>query len=410
MKRLSALLLAVIILLCGCGARQTTAANFNIIVASDLHYIAPTLTDGGAFFKKLIDSADGKLTMYSEEITDAFLSEVIAAKPEALILTGDVSFNGAVESHEALAKKLKTVEEAGIPVLVLPGNHDICCYSAARFSGDSYERVASAYPDDFQRIYAEFGYDEAISRDKDSLSYVYQLNDTTRIFMLDFNVPERPCAISDSTMDWIKKELLAAHRAGDYILTAGHQNIYQHTMFRGGYLVEGAEALRSFLEKYGVQLFFSGHMHIQHYMTENGLTEITTSALSVTPCHYGVVTAEAGRISYHTESTDVSRWAEAQCSKDSNLLHFGAFAADYFDARTRNQFASELYGGESVLMLEYLITVNQMFFSGNLENAEKLDPDGHLTELWAEQQPLMGSYLDSLRAEYGNNYNFFTLP
>lgn len=60
-------------------------------------------------------------------------------------------------------------------------------------------------------------------------------------------------------------------------------------------------------------------------------------------------------------------------------------------------------------MLEYLINVNRMFFSGNLENAARLDPDGHLTELWMEQQPLMGSYLDSLRAEYGNNYNFFTL-
>ena len=42
----------------------------------------------------------------------------------ALILSGDLSFNGEKTSHEELAGKLFKLQEQGIPVLVLPGNHD----------------------------------------------------------------------------------------------------------------------------------------------------------------------------------------------------------------------------------------------------------------------------------------------
>ena len=112
-----------------------------LFTATDLHYIAPTLTDNGALFTDLIERGDGKAMAYSDALIEAFVAQVIAEKPDALILSGDLTFNGARESHEALSLRLARVRDAGIPVFVLPGNHDLNSSSAARFEGDGYTRV-----------------------------------------------------------------------------------------------------------------------------------------------------------------------------------------------------------------------------------------------------------------------------
>ena len=112
-----------------------------LFTATDLHYIAPTLTDNGALFTDLIEQGDGKAMAYSDALIEAFVAQVISEKPDALILSGDLTFNGARESHEALSLRLARVRDAGIPVFVLPGNHDLNSSSAARFEGDGYTRV-----------------------------------------------------------------------------------------------------------------------------------------------------------------------------------------------------------------------------------------------------------------------------
>ena len=130
-----------------------------LLVATDPHFIAPGLTDHGLYFTALTENSDGKLMRYSEEIMDAFLAEAIAQKPEALLLTGDLSFNGALLSHTALAAKLRVAEAAGLRIYVLTGNHDLDNPNAARFSGAEFQRVTPASPEDFRRIYADFGFD-----------------------------------------------------------------------------------------------------------------------------------------------------------------------------------------------------------------------------------------------------------
>ncbi len=62
-------------------------------------------------------------------------------KPDVLILSGNLSFNGAKASHEGLAAKLKAIEDSGVSVLVMPGNHDLYSRIAACFEGDDYTLV-----------------------------------------------------------------------------------------------------------------------------------------------------------------------------------------------------------------------------------------------------------------------------
>ena len=162
------ILLAAALLLCllpgSAPAASAMSGEYVIMTATDLHFLAPELTDHGSYFWKVMDNSDGRVTEYCEEITDAFLAQVIRQAPDALVLTGDISFNGARASHISLAAKLADVEAAGIPVFVLPGNHDVYRGTAAAFFGDGYELMPGVSGEEFAEIYGEFGFDEALSR------------------------------------------------------------------------------------------------------------------------------------------------------------------------------------------------------------------------------------------------------
>ena len=248
-KRMMVICLALVLLLSGCAGVGKPGGDLELIAATDLHYLAPSLTDKGEFFTQMLAAADGKVTYYCEELVDAFLAEVTEQKPDALILTGDLSFNGAVESHKALAEKLAAVEAAGVSVYVLPGNHDVYNHYAARFQGDGYDLVEPATAEDFARIYAGFGFDEAIARDGDSISYVAQLNKETRLLMLDTNTLEKPCDLSKDTLAWVEEQLAAAQAAGQRVIAAGHQNLYKHTVFSFGYVISQGETLAALLRR-----------------------------------------------------------------------------------------------------------------------------------------------------------------
>ena len=407
------LLTACLCLLCACGDRQPApAANCTIWVAADLHYLAPELNDRGPFLTRLLANGDGKLSLYSEELTEAFLAEAAAEKPDALILLGDLTFNGALASHRALAEKLAALENSGVPVYVLPGNHDVFCSGAAAFEGEKYRPVPSAESADSREIYSAFGYGEAIAADRDSLSILCELDESTWLLLLDTNTDHDPCGLSDSSLHWVEQQLKAARARGVTVLAAGHQNLMAHSLFVGGYVIRQADALRALLSRYGVRLFLSGHMHIQTLGEADGVTEIVTSALSVWPCQYGVVRARDGRLSYETALTDVAAWARAQGSADENLLDFSAYGEEYLDQNSRRQaepLAALGYGEEQVqMMTDYLCAMNRAYVSGDLREIAALDPDGSLLENWAEGDSLTGWYLSGIRDRVGNDYRSWT--
>ena len=408
-KRMLILCLALALLLSGCAGVGERGAELELIAATDLHYLAPALTDRGEFFTQMLAAADGKVTYYCEELVEAFLAEVTAQKPDALILTGDLSFNGAVESHKALAGKLAAVEAAGVPVYVLPGNHDVYNHYAAGFQGDSYYLVEPATAADFAEIYASFGFDEAIARDEDSISYVAQLGEKTRLLMLDTNTLEKPCGLSKDTLAWVERQLAEAQAQGQRVIAAGHQNLYRHTVFNFGYVISQNEALAALLRQAGVEVFLSGHLHTQHIMTLEGLTEIAGSSLAVTPCQYGVLRLEKGAYRYETRSADVGAWASNRGLEDETLLGFADYAREYFDQCTRSKIGQQTdFAGfsqeQKEAMLDYACLVNRAYFSGDLREAALADPDGSLQQLWDSSSTRMGAYFATFREELGLDF------
>ena len=418
---LSCLLLASLLLLAGCSGapeKQTETTgktgSWRVVVATDLHYLAPSLTDHGALFRRVMEAGDGKVTELCDEITDAFLEEVKAEEPDALILTGDISFNGEKESHLALAEKLAALEEAGVPVLVLPGNHDLyrSCYS---FFGDEGEQVESVSAEEFAVIYGAFGFDEALSRDDDSLSYLARINDTTRVLMLDADTPHDFCSLSDKTLSWIERRLSEAAVEGKRMLVACHQNLYKHSMFGAGYVLGCSDELHALLEKYGAELMLSGHMHIQHIQTEGGVTEIATSPLTMGACQYGLLSSENGALRYEMRPVNVAAWASARGMDDERLATFAAYAMGRLESRTRTQAEEQLEARgistqEAAPLVNYACALNNAYFCGDLSEIPALDPDGELFKAWAESGSFFGSYFASIEHEIGENYTRWEKP
>ena len=391
---------------CAEGHAEASSSGFRAVIASDLHYIAPELTDGGPGYQQTLKNGDSKFMPYVEEITDAFLDEVLADPPDVVLLTGDLTFNGAEISHRRLAGKLQRLEDAGIPVLVLPGNHDVYNENAALYRGGSFERVPFADSESFAGIYRDFGPGEALSADSDSLSYVWQLNEQVWIMMLDENTAHDFCGLSDRSFQWIEAQLQKAREEGRFVLVAGHQNVFQHSIFRGGYVIQGAQRLQELLRRYGVPLCLSGHLHTQHVLSEDGLTEIATSALCSYPCQYAVLTAEDGRLRYGTRRLDLAAWAERNGRPDAVFQDFAGAAGVYMDAHFTPAGMAPLVD-DPVLwaeMLAYLQALNRAYFSGDLREIAALDPDGRLAGLWAEENGMTAWYLRSVLDEEGNDH------
>ena len=413
MLQLAALVGAtVLVLLCVLFVRaaSTSGKQLNgvepvtIAVATDLHYLSPSLTDHGAYFEQMIRNADGKVMEYSEELIDAFVQQIITQQPDVLILSGDLTFNGEYQSHADLSIKLKQITDAGIRVLVIPGNHDLDDPMAASFQGDSYRLVDSISSDQFAELYQDFGYGDALATDPASLSYMAELSPGLRVLMVDVNTAEAPGQITAETLNWVRKQLADAAENGARVLAVSHQNMLQHnTLFQDGFVMGNREELIALYERYNVICNLSGHMHIQHFaQRQNGLTEIVTSSLAVPPDQYGILRLDGTSADYQTVTVDVSGWAAEQQSDNNDLLDFTSYAKAFMQENALRQTAAELEGNEDAeQMALFFAEVNAAYFAGRLDQITWNDT---LYEAWQTQGGFSAAYLSSIAADMPNNY------
>ncbi|MFR2495210.1 MAG: metallophosphoesterase [Christensenellales bacterium] len=343
------------------------ALGETLITATDLHYLAPSLTDHGAFFNQLIENSDGKTMAYSDELMDAFVDQVISRKPDALILSGDLTFNGEYESHEALVQKLNRINAVGIPVFVLPGNHDLNNRSAVRFEGDAYEHVSSVTGEEFAALYHAHGYDRALAKDERSLSYVAVLSDRLWLLMIDVNAVTQPGSVPSETLAWIADQLEQAKRSGCRVIAVSHQNLLNHSsLISTGFTIDNAEALLALETEWPVLCHLSGHIHMQHMAkSASGLCDIATSSLAVSPNQYGVLTLSSDKAAYRTEPVDVSSWAAAQGLDDPQLLHFSDYASQFFRTTCIRQALQSIQKDDAPEQLaDFFAEINAAYFAG----------------------------------------------
>lgn len=358
----------------------------SIIVATDLHYLSSKLTDKGKFFTNMVNNADGKNMYYVEEITDAFVYTILKEKPEVLILSGDLTFNGEKESHIDLKKKLSKIEKNGTQILVMPGNHDVDRSSAAAFLGENYKLVDSVTKDEFAEIYQNDGLQQALQKDEHSLSYVYRVRRDLSILMVDSNA-QKENVISDENLQWIETVLKEAQESGIKMLAVSHQNVLVHNpRFKDGFLIGQAEQLERLYRKYGVLANLSGHIHIQHIEHQN-FPEILTSSLLVSPHQYGKITIDGSKIEYQVSPVPVERWAREQGLTDPILLQFAKESRHFMEEVAERKaadtvFKETLTDSEKSELITVFARMNADYFAGNKIDEKQYEAT---LKLWEEQ-------------------------
>ena len=379
------LVLLFLLLALPCAAR---AEVLRIVTASDLHYLSPALVDDRNALLRIVSAADGKVTHYTPQIVHAFVDEMLGQAPDAIILSGDLTLNGGIESHRELISLLSPLRQAGIPVLVIPGNHD-CTGKAYRFTAHGAQPVAGMTWEQFPEAYADFGYADALSRDEASFSYVYALSPTLRLLLLDVNTPDAPGGLRDETLRWAQEQLRAAAQAGAQVIGVSHQNLLVHYAgFAVGFQISNANRLAALYSQYGVKLHLSGHMHLQHIAQDGCTTEIATSSLAVYPHHYGMIALSDAEAAYAAHPLDVAAWARAQGIDDENLLNFKDYSQSFFDACNSSHDllqidALHISVQDKAAMLAYARALNRAVFAG-------VDPqtlDQSALALWQRHLP-----------------------
>ena len=316
-----------------------------IVLMTDVHYLARSLTDRGSSFQNEIEHGDGKLTHYVWEIVDAAFDEIELLTPDVLIVSGDLTLNGEVKSHEEFAALLDEVERRGISVLVIPGNHDINSRWASSYIGKNREPVQTIDAGGFASIYAQFGYNEASERDPYSLSYTYDLSPSMRLLMLDTcqyepkNMVEGQLKVE--TFQWADEQLKKAKKDGINVLPIGHHNLLaQSRMYTTQCAMNNNGDVIELFQKYELPLYLSGHLHVQRIRKHKaepgaaddsyGIMEIVTDALSIPPCQYALLEWKRdGSMEYSTKAVDVSAWAARTGSQNPDLLDFEGWSELY---------------------------------------------------------------------------------
>ena len=394
-----------------------------IIISTDVHYLSQELTDYGQAFQHMVEYGDGRLVTYMDQITDAFLEEVIEQKPDALILTGDISSEGEKLSHEELAEKLRAVEEEGITVLVIPGNHDINNHKAAGYLEDNTYPAEYTLPQDFEAIYREFGYEDCMSRDESTLSYMYQLNQDIRVLMLDTcqyqsGYAQVGGAIMPDTYDWIEEQLEDAWDNEMIVLPFAHHNLLdQSEVYVQDCTIEHSSQLIDILQGWDISLFLSGHLHVQHMDETEGpgtIREIVTSSLTTPDCQYGILEFEDGdNFDYRTQKVDVSGWALKHGSSKMDLLQFEEFRTPFL----RRVFQNEAYGvlqrftdlteEERRQMCAFYAELNDYYYQGRAQEIADTAINDSAYILWQEKSypVVLTDYVGSIIDDADRDYN-----
>ncbi|MBC1473897.1 metallophosphoesterase [Listeria grandensis] len=322
-----------------------TNQPLTIYQATDIHYLSNTLTDGKQAFKTYLATGDGKQQNYITEITDAFVDDVKAQKPDVLVLSGDITNNGEQVSHEEMAEKLDEIEKSGVQTFVIPGNHDILNPYARKFEGDQQVKAESITPKEFASIYHNSGYNEAVMRDDTTLSYLVAPSSDVWLLMVDtseyennkrFGAPETNGYISTQTFEWIQKCIDLAKKHDAKLITVTHHNLLDHSeLLNKGFTIVQNKAAVSLFAKNDIPLNLSGHVHIQDIRsdTRHGKTiyDVATSSMAMYPQQYGVINYAPNQgLSYKTQRVDVEKYAQKINSKDPNLLDFQQYSKDYF--------------------------------------------------------------------------------
>lgn len=278
--------------------------TLRIATISDVHYLSSELVGEG----KAYDSYKQSLGRDVDELhsaLDVALDNIKKKKVDILLVTGDMTNHGEKQSHLDFIDKLKELKQSGIRSFVIPGNHDINIPDAKSYLGDFAESVENISSDEFAELYAEFGYGNALSRDKVSLSYLAELDEHTWLLAFDTNRYDEyetssisAGRIKSETMRWALDIMEKGKQEGKRVLAMMHHGLIEHMPYQSvlfaDYLVEDWAVMADRLAASGLEVVFTGHFHSNDVVSRkdnsgNVIYDVETASLAQYPFGYRVM-------------------------------------------------------------------------------------------------------------------------
>lgn len=272
---------------------MATWAQTNIVVLSDTHVMGPGLlvNDGAAWQEELAN--DRKLFDYSQEVFDVLMETMLSEKPDMVLITGDLTKDGELLSHQYVAGQLNRLREAGIKTFVIPGNHDFGSKHALIFDGDQSSKAEVVSREQFTELYRNHGYGAESLRDETSLSYCCEPVEGLLLIGLDSGTDDR---LEESTLQWACQQAAQAQQQGKYVLAMMHHALLPHFNAEDQLLpssvVQNYETVRNRLADAGVQVVLTGHIHISDIAKDynadltRSIYDISTGSVISYPCDY----------------------------------------------------------------------------------------------------------------------------
>ena len=335
-------------------------------VISDTHLIADSLHDDGQAFSQMQKTSQGKDLYYQETALSAFVRMAEEKKPAAIIVTGDVTFNGERVSAERFAEIFKPLTKTKL--LVLPGNHDIYDGWAREFHGKKQYYAGQISPRMWRNIFRT-SYETAVSVDNSSLAYSVQLNPDYLLILADSNdygkeesstAPATAGFLGKEQRKWIKEQLQYASQNNLRVIFCMHHNLYAHNpAVNKGYVVDDYRELRKLLAQYNVKLVFSGHIHAQNIMSPQNscpATEVVTACFCSNDQGYGVVKVSPKEISYTCHHFKMKDYLTDKEKQNWTLTHFH----DYLENIQLGTISAELMQEDLYRNHDDLKSVRQM--------------------------------------------------
>lgn len=256
-----------------CGFSLSLAMDaFRFAIVSDLHIALPhTIWESPQRFH---------LVEVSIPVLETILDRLSRLDLEFLLIPGDLTQHGEPENHRWLAKRLG---ELPYPVYVIPGNHDI----PVAVANDH-----SIGMGDFADYYRHCGYGQP-----QGLDYTVELRRGLHLIGLNSNhfdgEGKQVGRLLASQLEWLDEQL--QQRRGEEVWLMVHHNVIEHLPGQAEnglgrrYMLENAPQLRGVLRSHGVQLVFTGHLHVQDIAREGRLYDITTGSTVSYPHPYRVL-------------------------------------------------------------------------------------------------------------------------
>ena len=310
MKKCISVILTLAILAGMCAvavSAKTQDADLRIAVASDLHYNLPreelAAPEIGTVNSDLYWYANRRADMEDESgfIIDAFLKQCAENDYDYVLISGDIADHGKripQEHTDVAAKFAKFEAETGKQVFVINGNHDFSSYAG------------ETNMEDFKKIYADFGYDQALYIDPESCSYTANLGDKYRLIALD------SCDYSKSTEDgmtleklnFVKREAANAKKDGRYPIVMMHHNLLDHMpmqrIISRNFIVRFHYTTAELFANWGIRVVLTGHEHCSDtavYTSKlgNKIYDFATTALTMYPLAFRELSFTDEQITYN---------------------------------------------------------------------------------------------------------------